>query len=210
MEDGDAIGKSLMHADDDGDDGGIFGVGGENVFEPRHLIAVELVGGCVVEIDEVNASALPVIVDVETMVFWVITQPLLLEFWRVDPIGKLDEIVGASFRRIEFVIADAEIDGRAGEGDELVLDEVVPGIRFVIGDGRGLGGLLFVVLIKIGDIAKVAEMPVEKSLIVVGTGGDGGHNYVSAVAGIARDDEGPGLLGPGGGRDKNCEKKYAR
>ena len=79
-----------MHADYDRCNRWIFRVGGENVLEPRHLIAVELIGGRVVEINEVNASTLPVIVNVEAMVFRVVAQALLLEHRRVEPVGKLD------------------------------------------------------------------------------------------------------------------------
>ena len=116
----------------------------------------------------------------------------------------MDEIVGARFGRDEFVIANGKIDGSAGERRELVLDEVVPGIHFVIDDERGRGGKLFVVLVEVVDGAEVAEMPVEGSLIVVRAGGDGGHDYVTAVAGIAGDGERPGRLGWGG---QGCETK---
>jgi hypothetical protein len=131
---------------------------------------------------------------------------LLLEFGRVKPVGKLDEIVGATFGRDEFVIADCEIDGSVGERRELILDEVVPGIRFVIFDERGRGGELFVVLVDIVDGAEVAEVPVESGLVAVSAGGDGGHDYVSAVAGIAGDGERPGRLGLGYGcEEQGCE-----
>ena len=60
-------------------------------------------------------------------------------------------------------------------------------------------GKLFVVFIEIVDGAEVAEVPVEGGLIVVDAGGDGGHDDVSAIAGVAGDGEGPGLLGVGGG-----------
>jgi hypothetical protein len=43
---------------------------------------------------------------------------------------------------------------------------------------------------------------------VVGPRGDGGHDYVSAVAGVAGDGEGPGVLGCGGcgGAEEECSK----
>ena len=69
--------------------------------------------------------------------------------------------------------------------------------------GYGRGGELFVILIEVVDGAKVAEVPGEGGLIVVRGGGDGGHDQVSAVAGIAGDGEGPGLLGMGG---QSCEE----
>jgi hypothetical protein len=69
---GDAVGKGFVHADDEGSDGGIFRVRVEHALEPGELIAVELVGGCIVEIDEVDASALPVIVSAEATVFRVV------------------------------------------------------------------------------------------------------------------------------------------
>src|SRR5450755_104916 len=96
------------------------------------------------------------------------------------------------------MIADCKIDGSVGEGGELVLDEIVPGIFFVIDDERRLGGNLFVVFVEIVDGAEVAEMPVEGGLVVMDTGGDGGHDDVSAIAGVPGDGEGPGLLGVGG------------
>jgi hypothetical protein len=41
------------------------------------------------------------------------------------------------------------------------LDEVVPGIFFVVDDERGLDVELFVILVEIVDDAEIAEMPVE-------------------------------------------------
>ncbi len=79
-----------MHADDYGGDGGICGVGGEHLLEPCDLIVVELIWRSIVECDEVDASALPVVVGVEAMIFRFVAETLLLEFGRVEPVGKLD------------------------------------------------------------------------------------------------------------------------
>ena len=83
-------------------------------------------------------------------------------------------------------------------------------MRFVINDGWGRGELLFVILVEIADKAEVAEMPVEEALILVSASGDGGHDNISAIAGIAGDCEVPGLLGLGGGSGEMTEKRERR
>jgi hypothetical protein len=84
---------------------------------------------------------------------------------------------GDNFGRYIFLVelVKAEIDGSAGmngsekeqhvtEGDDLILDEVIPGAIFVVDDkeGRSTGGSeLLEVLIESVDGAQVAEVPVK-------------------------------------------------
>src|SRR5580704_6197236 len=55
-------------------------------------------------------------------------------------------------------------------------------------------GLMLNVFIEVGILAEVAQMPVEGSVVLPSSGGDGGHDHVAAVPGIAGDREVPGAL----------------
>jgi hypothetical protein len=103
---GDTVGKGFVRADNERRDSGVFRVGGEDALEPCHLFTVELIGRGTVERNEVNSAALPVIVGVQAMVFWVVAKALLLNFRSIEPVRKLSQIVAAIFRRDKFVIAN--------------------------------------------------------------------------------------------------------
>src|SRR6202140_414493 len=146
-----------MHADNESRNSRIFRIGGKHALEPCSLFAIEQIGGRTVERYEIDAAALPMIVSVEAMIFCIVAKALLAYLGRVQPIGELDEIVASIFRRYQFVIADGKIYRGVGERFELALDEVIPGIFFVIDNQRRRGGKLFVVLIKVVYGAEIAE-----------------------------------------------------
>jgi hypothetical protein len=57
------------------------------LLQPGKLIAVKLVRGRIVESDEVDAAALPMVVGVEAMVLRIVAEALLLEFRGLEPVG---------------------------------------------------------------------------------------------------------------------------
>ena len=99
------------------------------------------------------------------------------------------------------MVADSEKHGCGAEGNDLALDEIVPGDGQVLADGEGLGDVLRLVpnvFIEIVDGAEIAEMPVERGAALFYAGGDAGHDHVAAVARIAGDGEAPGGVACGG------------
>src|ERR1700679_549082 len=66
------------------------------------------------------------------------------------------------------------------------------------------------VFIEIVDGAEVAEMPVECGAALFYGGGDAGHDYVAAIARVARDGEAPGGIGCGGLRESRGEENAER
>src|SRR5271166_1487742 len=80
---------------------------------------------------------------------------------------------------------------------DLVGGEIVPGLIFVVNDGEVcVSGSLNHVLIEIVDRTQIAEVPVEGSAILAGSGGNCRHDDIAAIARIAGDDEAPGFSGP--------------
>src|SRR6266852_6780586 len=123
-----AVREGFVHADDDGFDGCVGHCVMQDLAEPGHLRRVKLVPRGVVQIDEINAALNPVVIGLQHVVGAVVAQPLLLDHRGIEPIGELLEEIGAGFRGNEFVVSDAEKNRKVAEGDNLVLNEVGPGV----------------------------------------------------------------------------------
>src|SRR5271155_1306894 len=131
----------------------------------------------------------------------IVAQALFLEHRLIQPVGELDQILFTGFGWNGVVVSYAEKYGGVGEGNNLIVNEVVPGHGQILADGERLGDVLRLMLhvfIEIVDGAKIAEMPVERGAGLFYTGGDAGHDYVAAIARIAGDGEAPGGVGRGG------------
>ena len=99
------------------------------------------------------------------------------------------------------MVSDSKEHWRCGEGEDLILDEIVPGDGEVLADGKRFGdvrGLVLHVFIEIVDGAKIAEVPVEGGAALFYTRGNSGHDHVAAIARIAGNGEVPGGAGGGG------------
>src|SRR5271163_183749 len=131
----------------------------------------------------------------------ILAEALFLEHRLVEPVGKLDKILFASFGWNRVVVSDTEKNRCCTEGNNLILNEIVPGDGQVLADGERLGDVLRLMLhvfIEIIDGAKIAEMPVERGAALFYSGGDARHDHVAAIARIAGDGEAPGGVGRGG------------
>src|SRR5262249_36281430 len=165
-----------------------------HALKPAHLIVVELVFGGVVEVDEIHSVFDPVKESLQCAIVRIIGQALRAQRGRVEPVGELDDELLARLRRIRLMIADAEVNRDRSEGIELALNEIVPLGLVVVGfvwRRISVLGLVQVVLINERGGPKVAKMPIKLRIVSLCAGGDGRHNYVAAVARIARDGEGP-------------------
>ena len=91
------------------------------------------------------------------------------------------------------MIAGRQKDREVAKRHELVRDEVGPGGGLVGDDVEGLDE----VLVEGVDGAEISEVPVEVGAAGEDSGGEGGHDDVAAIAGVAGDGEFPGggLLG---------------
>src|SRR5271156_5173071 len=96
----------------------------------------------------------------------VVAEALLLQRGLIQPVGELDQELFTGFGWGGVVVSDAEKYRCCAEGDDLILNEVVPGDGEVLADGERFGDVLRLVLhvfIEIVDGAKIAEVPVEGS-----------------------------------------------
>jgi len=89
-----------MHAHDHASNRRIFRILGENTLKPSQLLAIKLLWRRAVERNEVNPSTLPAVVSVQPVIFRIVFQPLLPQFRPVQPVGKLQQIIAATFWRV--------------------------------------------------------------------------------------------------------------
>src|SRR4029077_8145169 len=156
--------------------------------EPVELTRIELIFGCVVKIDELHATHDPVVVSFEFVIVRIIMKPLIAQRLLLEPVSKLDDVLLTGFRRNRFVIADTEEYWKCAEGGDLILQEVIPGMLFVIADGDWPGEvfrLVLDVLIESGDGTKIAQMPIKGCAAFLHAASDRGHNDIAAISGIA-------------------------
>ena len=76
---------------------------------------VIVVGGGIVERNEIHPSLNPVIVRSKFVIVGIVAKSLGVNRWRVEPISKLLQIVCSRFRGNEFVVADCQIYGNVGK-----------------------------------------------------------------------------------------------
>ena len=194
---GDAFRERLMHGRDDSMDGGVRRVTVQDFVKPMELGEIELIVRGVIKVDEIHSALDPVVVSSNQVVARIVLKALVLNQRRVEPIGELLNELGAGLGRNRIVIADAEKYGHGTERDELALDEIVPCELFVSNDGERLVEMFRLVLdvfVESVDGPEIAEMPVKRCVFLFDSGGDGGHDDVPAIARIAGDGKGPGLL----------------
>jgi hypothetical protein len=153
---------------------------------------IELIFGGVVEIDEVYTAGDPVKISFQFVVGRVIEEPLLAQWFLFKPIGKLDDVLLARFRRNCFMVANAEKYGESAEGSDLILQEVVPGELFVIANAdrrNEVFGLVLDVFVEIIDSAEITQMPVKRGARLQHAWSNGGHHDITAISGIAGNSE---------------------
>src|SRR6266700_7381192 len=100
------------------------------------------------------------------------------------------------FRRRGFVVADPKIEGDFSPGLDLVFDEIIPRLLVVVGkvSRLSLAALFFdEILIWAVNGAQVSQVPVKSDIVLERISGDGGHDYVTAIARITGDREAPSL-----------------
>src|SRR6266566_4363565 len=100
------------------------------------------------------------------------------------------------FRRRGFVVTNSKIEGKFSPRLDLVFDEIVPRLFFIVSKiGRLSLTALFLYEILIWAIngAQVAQVPVKSDIVLERISGDGGHDYVTAIARITGHREVPSL-----------------
>ena len=121
--------------------------------------------------------------------------------------------VGNDFASGEFVIADAEVNREIAEGRDLIRQKILPGNAQVFVHGKLAVVTLLDVFIDAVHGAEISHVPVEPGVVIENALGDGGHDYIAAVAGIAGDSEAPGfggLLGKSGKCETEEEEQCSR
>ncbi len=96
------------------------------------------------------------------------------------------------------MVSYAQEERSISPGFDLVFDEVVPRMLFVIckiGSLALLRAFFDKILVGTGDFAKVSQMPVERCIVLDRISSNCRHNYVATVARVARNGEGPCLGG---------------
>ena len=96
------------------------------------------------------------------------------------------------------MVPDAQEERSISPGFDLVFDEVVPSMLFVIckiGSFALLRALFNKILVGTGDLAQVSQMPVERCIVLDCISSDCRHDYVATVARIAGNGKGPCLGG---------------
>ncbi len=158
--------------------------------EPFHLVRIELFDGGVVERNKIDIALRPVIISVQFVILGIVFQALRAEGGCPQPVGKLHQPRFARHRRDGFMISHQQIHGQLTEWNNLVRDEIRPGFPQV---GGGIerpvvqakfGGRRHVFVESI-DGAEIAQVPVECGAALVDASGDGGHDDVATVAGVA-------------------------
>lgn len=155
---------------------------------------VKLVVGGVVQVDEVDATALPVVIGPDLRIAGIVFQALRLQRRGVEPRGEPLHKLCPSFWESGFVVADSEVEGQRTKRLDLVLHEVVPGAVLVVRDPKrspAAIGELLKVLIDGADPAQISQMPIERGMVAENAGSNAGHDYIAAIAGIAGHGEVP-------------------
>ena len=189
-----AVGQRLVHPDDDRPDGRVGHVARERPFEPGELRVVELVVRRVVEIEERHAAIDPVEVRLDARVVRAVDEPLGAQRRRVVPRPELRQELRAGLREDHFVVADADQKRNRAERRHLVVHEVLPLHRVVLVDRQGRGEEFLAVhdvFVGAGRPAQIAQVPVERRVVLPRRLRDGRHHDVAAVAGVARYQERP-------------------
>ena len=121
-----AAGQRFVHSDDDGADLWRCFIAREHGVEPFHLIGIELIGGGVVERNEIDIALHPVIVGAQLVIPRIVFQALRAERGRLQPIGELQQPGFARHRRDGLMVAHEQVDGQVTEGNHLARDEIGP------------------------------------------------------------------------------------
>src|SRR5207302_857050 len=92
--------------------------------KPGFLCVIELIAAGVIERDEVDIVADPVVIGAEQMILGVVFEALRLDGGRFQPVRELGEVLFAARRRYGFVITRSEADRRRAEGRQLVGNKI--------------------------------------------------------------------------------------
>ncbi len=121
------VGQRLVHAGNDGADAGVGGkIAIEHSAQPMELRIGEFIVAGVVEGDEVDALAGPVVPRAEGCTVRAIGFALGSDFGAIEEAGELVDVAFAGHRLDGFVVAAAQEDGKGTEGSHLVGEEIVP------------------------------------------------------------------------------------
>src|ERR1022692_1984907 len=102
----DTVRQSIMHTHDYGMYIPVGFVTSKRSLNPANLRVIELIGGGVVERNEIHPSLNPVIISSEFVIVGIVAKSLGANCWRIEPISELLQIVCSRFRGNEFVVSD--------------------------------------------------------------------------------------------------------
>lgn len=92
------------------------------------------------------------------------------------------------------MVADPQVDGECPEWDDLVGDEVAPGVAAIVIQGKSSVVLVLDVFIDVRHSPEIAEVPIEIDLMPARPLRNKRHDHIAAVPRITGDGEAPDPL----------------
>src|SRR5438876_9863161 len=95
----------------------------------------------------------------------IVFQPLLLQLWPIEIFAECRDKLRSRLWRCGLMVPDTQKNRSISPGFDLVLDEVVPRMLFVIceiGSFALLRAFFNKILVGTGDFAQVSQVPVER------------------------------------------------
>src|SRR5579859_4424922 len=157
----------------------------QHALQPTHLLWQELVERSVIQVNKIHSTLYPVEISLRRRVLRIVRKTLLAEGGSIQPFGECFSKLLARLGQSGFMIADAHKDRHGTKRPKLVLDEIIPGVFQVVVFCDGLAAMLravLIVLIDGVDGTQVAQMPIERGVVLCRGRRDGGHHDVTAVA----------------------------
>src|SRR5262245_28994750 len=121
-----------MHSHHKGADCGIFPVAIEHCFDPFHLRAIELVLGGIIQVDEINPVAYPVVVGPRLSCLLIILQALFPYVRTIEISMKFLNKLSPRFWWCRLMVADAQVKGQVAPNLDLVVNEIIPSLPLVL------------------------------------------------------------------------------